>query len=141
MLSEDEIISLLQENETFDGVQSETLRELAQGAVERICEPGETLIEQGVRAGDLFVVIEGEFAVAIRENDRDPENEVARVGHGRVFGEIGAVSGIGATASVRSVGEGKVLAIPGDHFHRVMYHSPRLAESVLRSMSRYLKKP
>ena len=40
---------------------------------------------------------------------------------------------------VRIAGEGKVLTSPGDHFHKVMSQSPRLAESVLRSMSRYLK--
>ena len=139
MPDSDTIISLLQENETFQGARLETLGKLAAGATEKTCEDGELLIKQGVRSADLFVAIEGEFAVTVRDRDDQPEREVARLGHGRVFGEIGAVSGIGATASVRSIGEGKVLLIPGDHFHKVMSQSPRLAESVLRSMSRYLK--
>ena len=139
MLDRNDIISLLEENETFTGVSSETLGKLADGTTERECVEGELLIKQGVRSADLFVAIEGEFTVNVRESDSEPEKEVARLGHGRVFGEIGAVSGIGATASVRSVGGGRILTIPGDHFHRVMSQSPRLAESVLRSMSRYLK--
>lgn len=139
MLERDAIIELLRENDTFSGVRDATLEKLADGATERTCEPGEELITQGVRSADLFVAIDGEYVVTIRDKDDQPEREVARLGHGRVFGEIGAVSGIGATASVRAAGEGKVLTIPGEHFHKVMSQSPRLAESVLRSMSRYLK--
>ena len=139
MLEREAIIILLQENDTFSGVRTETLEKLADGATERACAADELLIKQGVRSAELFVAVEGEFAVTVRDTDEDPDREVARLGHGRVFGEIGAVSGIGATASVRSVGEGRVLMIPGDHFHRVMSQSPGLAESVLRSMSRYLK--
>jgi CRP-like cAMP-binding protein len=139
MLDHNDIISLLQANETFAGVSEETLAKLADGLTERECAEGELLIKQGTRSADLFVAVEGEFTVNVRDSDSEPEREVARLGHGRVFGEIGAVSGIGATASVRSVGSGRILMIPGDHFHRVMAQSPRLAESVLRSMSRYLK--
>ena len=116
MLSTEEMVELLEANDTFDEVPRETLAELAEGASERDCSADEILIEQGIRCGDMFVVVEGDFAVLVKEKDDEPGQEVARVGRGRVIGEIGAVSGIGATATVQSVNAGKVLSIPGRAF-------------------------
>lgn len=77
MLDRNDIISLLQENETFAGVRPETLEKLVEGSSERECAEGELLIEQGVRSADLFVAIEGEFVVTVRGKRRG-----ARTGSG-----------------------------------------------------------
>ncbi|MCB1232309.1 MAG: Crp/Fnr family transcriptional regulator [Verrucomicrobiae bacterium] len=130
----DQIVSLLQQNDTFADAPEEILRDLASGMKERPVEAGTDLIEQGKKCGSLFAATEGDFGVFI-----DGESEpVAQLGRGRVFGEIGAVSGIKATATVRALSDGNVLEIPGPALHRAFAQSPKLAESVLRSLSRYL---
>lgn len=137
MLTTEEIAALMRANDTFSEVPGEALDELAAGATERSCAAGEDIIRQGVRCGDLFLVVEGGFAVSVADGTGGGEREVAQLGRGRVFGEIGVVSGIQATASVRATTDGRLISIPGKHFHLVMHHTPRLAESVLRSMARY----
>ena len=134
----DDLLELLRARKAFEGVPEETLTELAKGAELRQCKAGDSLIEQGVRGGDLFVAVEGVFGVYARENEGTEEKKITEMTGGRVFGEIGAVSGIAATASVRVIEPGAVWVISVDHFHKVMTHSPKLAESILRSMVRYL---
>ena len=134
----DDLLELLRGNPTFGGVSGETLAELAEGAELRPCEPGDSLIEQGVRGWDLFVAVDGIFGVYGREQQEEGEKKLNEMSRGRVFGEIGAVSGIPATASVCAITAGAVWVISVRHFHQVMAHSPKLAESILRSMTRYL---
>jgi CRP-like cAMP-binding protein len=134
----DDLLELLRESPAFEGVSGETLAELAEGARLRPCEPGDSLIEQGVRGWDLFVAVDGIFGVYACEQEGGGEKKLNEMGRGRVFGEIGAVSGIPATASVRAITAGAVWVISVRRFHQVMAHSSKLAESILRSMTRYL---
>lgn len=138
MTDHDDLLELLRGSPAFEGVTRETLAELAEGAELRPCEPGDSLIEQGVRGESLFVAAKGIFGVYGREKNEPAETKLNEMSRGRVFGEIGALSGIAATASVRAIEPGAVWEISVHHFHRVMAHSPKLAESILRSMTRYL---
>ncbi len=146
MLSEPEIVALLRENDTFATAPLDRLEELAGGFYERECSVGETLIEQGKHGGKLYVIVAGEFGVFVRGRDQassgDPAGpKVATLGRGHIIGEIGAVSGIPATATVRALTDGRILELDERPFQELMYHSPRLAESVLRSLTRYIGKP
>jgi CRP-like cAMP-binding protein len=134
----DNIVELLRENETFAGTPADTLATLAGESEEREIGAGEEPIRQGIRCGSVFLVIDGEFGVYVKDTPEDAP--LARLGRGRVFGEIGAVSGIVATATVRALTASRVLVIPGAALHRAMRKTPALAESVLRSLARYLGK-
>ncbi len=129
-----EIIALLRENETFADAPVDTLTAIAGEMVDRTVTTGRELIRQGEKCGSVFVVTSGEFGVFI---DAEPD-PVARLGRGRIFGEIGAVSGIDATATVRCLTPGNLLEIPGPALHQAMRQSPDFAASILRSLSRYL---
>ena len=137
MVSEDEKVAIIRSCETFANAPDDTLEHLGQGFVERHCEEGENLIVQGERGGSLFLILEGEFGV-FTAREGGGEDQVAMVAAGELCGEIGAVSGIDATASVRALSDGRVLELDEKRFHEAMYHSPRLAETVLRAMTRYL---
>jgi CRP-like cAMP-binding protein len=138
MPSESDIVELLGGNETFADTPAQTLAALAAGAEECGFAAGDEPIRQGVRCGSVFLITEGEFGIFMADTPDDAP--LARLGRGRVFGEIGAVSGIVATATVRALSEGRALVIPGAVLHRAMRQTPALAESVLRSLSRYLGK-
>lgn len=138
MPSDSDLVELLSENETFAGTPLPTLTTLAAGSEERVLAAGDEPIRQGIRCGSVFLVIEGTFGVFVKGTPDDAP--LARLGRGRVFGEIGAVSGIVATATVRALTDGRVLVIPGPALHRAMRQTPTLAEAVLRSLARYLGK-
>jgi len=146
MLTEPEIVALLRENETFATAPLTRLEELASGFFERDFKAEEVLIEQGTHGGKLYVIIDGELGVFVRGRDAAPSGDpagplVATLHRGHIVGEIGAVSGIPATATVRALGDGRILELEEKLFQELMYHSPRLAESVLRSLTRYIGAP
>ena len=66
--------------------------------------------------------------------------EIARLnGPGKVVGEIGAVSGLTATASVIAISdEVRLMQLGGQQFHKIVSVAPDLAVTVLRSLARYL---
>lgn len=114
----------------------ETLEQLADVCTEQDCKAGEVLIQQGKRGGHLYIARSGQYRVYVTEEGI--QRELAVLGRGSVFGEIGVVSGVVATASVEAITDGQLLVMNENDFHHVMYHSPMLAESVLRAMQRYL---
>ena len=152
MLSEPEIVQLLRDNDTFATAPQDRLEELARGFTDRLVSEGEVLIEQGTHGGILYVIVEGNFGVFVRGRDDEAEKKVApgaqpngalvaTLSRSHIVGEIGAVSGIPATATVLALSDGRVLELDEKLFQELMYHSPRLAESVLRSLTRYIGRP
>lgn len=146
MLSESEIVALLRENDTFATAPMDRLEELATGFTQRSVADGEVLIEQGTHGGILYAIVDGEFGVYVRGREDLPGTDpagtlVATLSRSHIVGEIGAVSGIPATATVRALSDGSILELEVKAFQELMYHSPRLAESVLRSLTRYIGKP
>lgn len=132
----EEILALLKANDTFAGANEKVLASLARQARPQTCPAGEELVTQGRRSGRVFVIRHGECEVV--ETTKGVERQVAVLGPGRVFGEIGAVSGRGATATVRAVSEAELLTLEVNALHKAMQECGALAASVLRSLTRYL---
>lgn len=149
MLSKPEIVDLLRDNDTFATAPLDRLEELADGFTERSFIEGEVLIEQGTHGGILYVIVEGDLGVFVRSREQQREEPgaepagtlVATLSRSHIVGEIGAVSGIPATATVLALSDGRILELDEKLFQELMYHSPRLAESVLRSLTRYIGRP
>ena len=149
MLEEKQVQEFLRGIEAFSGVSLETLDKLALAFHERACHPGEVVICQGARSSELCVVVEGELVVTIAEKAGDEDGgetvretvrEVATLKPGTLFGEIGVISGMEASASVSASMEGcRILALGERELHeQVLRNSPKLAAGLLRSMKRYL---
>ncbi|MCB1242529.1 MAG: Crp/Fnr family transcriptional regulator [Verrucomicrobiales bacterium] len=132
----DEILTLLKANETFAGAKESVLASLARQFEVRECAAGEEVVTQGRRSGRVFVIRSGQCEVV--EASKGSSRSVALLGPGRVFGEIGAVSGRGATATVRVNEVTQLLVLEATALHKAMQECGELATSVLRSMQRYL---
>ena len=123
----------------FDGASDaifDRLVELAEGVSFSV---GEELITQGKRCEHLYFSISGEFAIFVQ--DGEVQQNIASVsGYGKVVGEIGAVSGLPATATVRVTSEAaEFLKLDGAGFQKIISVEPELASTVLRSLARYLR--
>lgn len=145
MSEENKFRQFLSGVDAFSEVSPETLDKLAAAFRERVCHPGEVVICQGARSSELFIVIEGELVVTIAEageteDDSETTREVATLKKGTLFGEIGVISGMQASATVSAAMEGcRILALGERELHdQVLRNSPNLAAGLLRSMKRYL---
>ena len=87
----------------------------------RVIDEGTTLTTQGEAATDIYVVVDGLFAVEI------DGQQVAEIGPGAVVGERAALEGGVRTATLRATTRARVAAIPPDSFNEAALES--LAET------------
>ena len=77
--------------------------------------PGEDVVRQGDVADALYVIYSGTLKVMSRRQDND-QIELASLGPGDYFGEIGLLQGIPRTATVTATSPGRLLRIAGPAF-------------------------
>ncbi len=98
---------------------------------------GDTIIRQGDVGNCLFVIQEGRVAV-YREKEHD-EIKIAELGEGEFFGEMGLFDKDVRSATVRSIGDSRILTIDRKNFYRTIQKDPSLAYRLLEKMSKRLR--
>jgi len=102
-------------------------------------EPGEVIIRQGDVADYFYILLEGEVVVS-REARTDNDEEVARLGPGEYFGEMGLLYGgpRRATVTVSNAGPATVLMTDRAGFQQLLSETggvrPELARAMLARM-------
>jgi hypothetical protein len=96
-------------------LEREISRELMAGKSipeRRTLDPGETLVEQGAAGDELYLVLDGVFAVEI------DGREVAEIGPGAIVGEKALLEGGTRTATLRAQTRCRIAVIPGELIDR-----------------------
>lgn len=92
-------------------------------------EAGRTLIQQGSRRREFFVLTSGEVDVEVNGES------VARLGAGDFFGEL-AILDMGArTATVTTVTDAKLLVVSTQAFRSLMAFEPVVASRILSAVA------
>ena len=96
---------------------------------EHTFDAGETVITQGERGGDAFVILSGRAAV-VRDG-----REIARLGPGQFFGEVAMLDGRPRTADVVAQSPLRATALSRDTVKRALRSEPDLAWRVLEVLA------
>ncbi|MCA1644000.1 MAG: cyclic nucleotide-binding domain-containing protein [Chloroflexi bacterium] len=102
------------------------------------CLDGEILARQGETADSMFIVDSGCLAVVAELPTG--EMPLANLEAGQCVGEIGLLTGVRRTSTVRALGEVVVLKFSADAFHRLERTSAELAERVSRLAAARLRR-
>ncbi len=115
-------ISALEALGIFANANRTALERLAQAAEEQSLPVGTRIVTQGDEADALYVILDGNVAVTVRDpaewvhaRPRE-ERHVRDMGPGQYFGEIGLIERVPRTASVDAATDVTLLRIPGDDF-------------------------
>jgi len=103
------------------------------GALGKVYRDGEVIVRQG-EAGDCMYVIQTGQVEAILEKE-GKEVRLAVLGEGDVFGEMALFEREERSATVRALGDVRVLTIDKRTFLRQIHEDPSLAFSILQKMS------
>jgi CRP/FNR family cyclic AMP-dependent transcriptional regulator len=98
---------------------------------------GEIIIRQGDVGDCMYVIQTGQVAV-VRE-DGDQEVHLATLGEGDVFGEMALFDRETRSATVRAVGEARVLTLDKRTFLRRVHEDPSVAFRIVQSMSHRIR--
>ncbi len=130
------ITGWLRGSAAFKGAPESAIAELASAFTERPIASGEPVVCEGDTGGEFFLLGSGSLAVAA---EREGEQRyLGNISVGDTFGEIASLTGGRRMASVTASEDSILLVLAQDVFQSTVHKYPGLAESVLRSLERYL---
>jgi small-conductance mechanosensitive channel/CRP-like cAMP-binding protein len=113
----------------LDVLPPEAHRALAAAAMVRLYAPGEVIVAQGASSGELFIIDRGEVIVELTREDR-ASREVARLGSGKFFGEMGLMTGEQRKATVRAAGECELLVVSHESFQAILASNTNIIDKI-----------
>jgi CRP/FNR family cyclic AMP-dependent transcriptional regulator len=109
------------------------LEEIARSSDEVSFAEGEWIIRQGDPHSAVYVIVEGEVAVVIDDEDRRVLSK------GSFFGEISVLLEEPATASIVTRTSLRCLVVPGAEFQAFLVSHPQVTYRILKAEARRLK--
>ncbi len=119
------IFDRLQSVPFFGALPAEVLALLARDASILRFGAGERVVLQGEPGDACYVVDEGRLSVVIA--DGRAEQQVATLSTGDLFGEISLLTGEPRAATVRAVGDARLVAVGSSSLRTALERSPELA--------------
>jgi CRP/FNR family cyclic AMP-dependent transcriptional regulator len=107
------------------------------GALGKLFRAGEAIVRQG-EVGDCMYVIQEGQAEVLRE-DAGKEMRLAVLGEGDFFGEMALFDREVRSATVRALGEVRVLTVERKTFLRRIHEDPSLAFRIVEKMSHRIR--
>ena len=117
----------------FDALDPQAFRKLLGIARRETVEAGSTLLREGGEADTLSVILAGKVKV-FKDGDDGRAMEIAVLGSGSIFGEMGVFDGQPASATIMAVEDSSVLLIPRQRFFDFLKANPDIAFTMMHSM-------
>jgi len=105
----------------------------------RYYHEGENIIKQGDVGDDMFVILEGDVAVKIKQGDGSVST-VGVLSEGSLFGEIALVSKVPRTASIFSKSNSRLLSLKLENIERLSRYNTRIASKLYRNLAAIIGK-
>ncbi len=103
------------------------------GALGKVYQDGEIIVRQGDHGESMFVIQAGQVEVVA---EREGEETLLRVAQaGELLGEMAIFEKQPRSATLRALGEAKVLTIDKKNFMRRINEDPTIAFRILETMS------
>ncbi len=102
-------------------------------ALGKVYRDGEVIVREGEVGDCMYVIQVGQAEVLSEKNGR--EVRLRMMGEGDIFGEMALVDREPRSATVRAVGEVRVLTLDKRTFIRRVHEDPSLAFRVLQTMA------
>jgi hypothetical protein len=116
---------------------SERGNAMGKGDLGRLYQDGEVIVRQGEHGDCMYVIQDGQVEV-VHESDRG-EVRLAVLEGQDVFGEMAVFEGQERSATVRALGEARVLTVDKKGFLRRVHEDPSLAFRILQTMSHRIR--
>jgi flavin-dependent dehydrogenase len=110
---------------------------VALGDLGKVYKAGEIIVRQG-DVGDCMYIIQSGKVEVIREHE-GKETRLAELGEGEFFGEMALFEKDVRSATVRPLGDVRVLTVDRRMFLRKIHDDPSLAFMIMQKMSRRLR--
>lgn len=107
------------------------------GALGKVYRDGEVIVREGEVGDCMYVIQAGQAEVLAEKEDREVRLRV--MGEGDIFGEMALLDREPRSATVRALGEVRVLTLDKQTFMRSVHEDPSLAFRVLQTMAHRIR--
>ena len=107
------------------------------GALGKVYEDGEVIIQQGEVGNCMYVIQEGKVGVFMEQGEQ--EVQLAIRGEGDIIGEMAIFERDVRSATIRALGQVRMLTIDKRNFLRRISQDPSMAFRVVETMSRRIR--
>jgi CRP/FNR family cyclic AMP-dependent transcriptional regulator len=122
----------------FSDFGSRELSELATIVEEDTYQSGDEIFSQGDKASALYVIKFGSVKVLEKAKESSDPVQVATLGTGSHFGEMGFLDTVPRSASVEALEKSQILRIEYDKLKEFLDKTPTNAVTFYRSVARFL---
>lgn len=123
-----EDIAILKKLNFFSGLSTLELAKINTIARRATFEAGEVVVEEGTRAGSIYLIKKGSVTVS------KGESILAKLGEGDPVGEIAFIDKGSRSATVTADEPTTLIEIPGDAFDNLIEKNRDIAYKVLKAM-------
>jgi CRP-like cAMP-binding protein len=103
----------------------------------KLYQDGEIIIRQGDVGDNMFIIQEGQVEVVIEQDGQ--EVRLAVEGAGQPIGEMAIFEHQARSATVRALGQARILTVDKKNLVRRIHEDPSLAYYMMRTMSRRVR--
>ncbi len=113
----------------LSNLDDDTLTSLAQLFVTEHYEPERIVVREGDPGERFYIIVRGRVSISKQTRDQE-ETRLAVLEDGDYFGEIALLRKVPRAATVTTLTRCILLALPGEHFQRLMESDPELKETL-----------
>jgi NTE family protein len=136
--TENQWVALISKVEPFSYLGEDELIEIADSFTWLTALGGKTIIRQGDRSDDLYIVLSGALGAYI-SNDSGTERFLGRIGAGETVGEMALISGEPRSATVRCLRDAELLAITKKDWDAFARNHPSATLAIARLLAERLR--
>ncbi|HEY2958640.1 MAG TPA: Crp/Fnr family transcriptional regulator [Actinomycetota bacterium] len=125
-------IAALERTPLFAGLDREDLQKVLGTGQLVSFEPGQAIVERGLRGDAMYVIVSGAAEV-------DVGGRFHRLERGDFFGEMAVLASERREATVKAVEPVEALRIPADGLQAFLVENPKVAMGMLRSLVERLR--
>ncbi len=137
-VTREETIDLLHAVPAFSELAEEELSRVAEVAMPRTLQAGETVFREGDESDTCYIVRSG-HARAVREHPDGRSITLANFGPGDIFGELAMFGNERRSATVEALDHLELLAILGSDMRRLLREHPEIAVKLLTALAGRLR--
>jgi CRP/FNR family transcriptional regulator len=136
--SAEDTVGLLRRVPVFSALGDDELERVAEVAVPRRFQSGETVFREGDHSDTCYIVRSG-HARALREHSDGRSIALATFGPGDIFGELAMFDSDQRSATVEAVDATDAVAILATDMHRLLRQHPDIAIKLIQALGRRLR--
>jgi len=137
-MSPGESIELLSRVPLFSELSPEELERISRVSVARSFPAGVRVFHEGDRSDACYLVRSGDLRVT-REHPDGRAIALATLGPGDLFGELAMLDGEARSASVETLSDAELLALPAADVRRLLADHPEISVKLIAALTRRLR--